>query len=75
MEKNALTMVYRLLPIVVGLLLEFINLLHQSNLMLHLKQASRYGCVIENKFSYFSMKTYVVGTPKNCLNESICLDR
>ena len=32
-------------------------------------QASRYECGLENQFSYFSTKTFVVGTPKNRLNE------
>ena len=27
--------------------------------------------VIENYFSYFSTKTYVVSTQKNCLNEMV----
>ena len=30
-------------------------------------------CVTENYFSYFSTKTYVVGTQKNCLNETALL--
>ena len=34
------------------------------------KQASRYEWVLENYFLYFSSKTYVVGTQKNCLNET-----
>ena len=29
--------------------------------------------VIKNLFSYFSTKTYVVGTQKNCLNEMVLL--
>ena len=33
----------------------------------------RYKCEIENQFSYFSAKTYVVGTQKNRLNERILL--
>ena len=36
-------------------------------------QAPRYGCVAENYFSYFSTKTYVVGTQKNRLNETVLL--
>ena len=32
-------------------------------------------CVIENYFSYFLTKTYVVGTQKNSLNESDLLKR
>ena len=36
-------------------------------------QASRIECVLENYFSYFSIKTYVVGTQKNCLNETVLL--
>ena len=31
--------------------------------------ASRSECVIENYISYFSIKTYVVGTQKNRLSE------
>ena len=34
-------------------------------------QASREECVFENYFSYFSTKTYVVGTQKNRLNETV----
>ena len=30
-------------------------------------------CVTEKCFSYFSTKTYVVGTQKNCLNETVLL--
>ena len=33
----------------------------------------RYECVFENSFSYFSTKTYVVGTQKNRLNETVLL--
>ena len=33
------------------------------------KQAFRWKCVIKNYFSYFSVKTYVVGTQKNRLTE------
>ena len=29
--------------------------------------------VYQNYFSYFSTKTYVVGTQKNCLNETVLL--
>ena len=36
-------------------------------------QASRYGCVTENDFSYSSTKTYVVGTQKNRLDETVLL--
>ena len=36
-----------------------------------LHQASREKCVIENDFSYFSTKTYVVDTQKNHLNEMV----
>ena len=32
--------------------------------------ASRYECIFENEFSYFSTKTYVVGTQKGCLSET-----
>ena len=34
---------------------------------------SRYKRVIKNYLSYFSTKTYVVGTPKNRLNETVLL--
>ena len=34
-------------------------------------QASRYECILENDFPYFSSKTYVVGTQKNRLNETV----
>ena len=34
-------------------------------------QASRYDCVIENYFSYSTAKTYVVGTQKKRLNETV----
>ena len=34
-------------------------------------QVSRLMCVSENYFSYFSTKTYVVGTQKNHLNETL----
>ena len=34
-------------------------------------QAFRYECAIQNYFSYFSTKTYVVSTQKNCLNETL----
>ena len=40
--------------------------------ILHI-QAPRYGCVTKNYFSYFSMKTYVVGTQKNRLIETVLL--
>ena len=36
-------------------------------------EASRYECVFENYFSYFSTKTYVVGTQKNRLNNTVLL--
>ena len=36
-------------------------------------QASRWDCVIENHFSYFSTQTYIVGAQKNRLNEMILL--
>ena len=35
-------------------------------------EASKYDC-IKNQFCYFSTKTYVVGTQKNRLNETILL--
>ena len=38
-----------------------------------LSLASRSECVIENKFSYYSTKTYVVGTQKNLLDEAVLL--
>ena len=37
-------------------------------------QASSKQCKIENYFSYFSTKTYVVGTQKNRLNETVHLN-
>ena len=36
-------------------------------------QASRYECVFEYYFPYFSTKTYIVGTQKNHLNEMVLL--
>ena len=33
--------------------------------------ASRYECVTKIQFSYLSTKTYVVGTQKNRLNETV----
>ena len=36
-------------------------------------QSSRQECVINNWFSYFSTKTYVVGTQKNRLDETVLL--
>ena len=36
-------------------------------------QGFSYECVTNIEFSYFSTKTYVVGTQKNCLNERIIL--
>ena len=36
-------------------------------------KTSRLECVIENYFSYFSTKTYVVGAQKNRLNETVLL--
>ena len=36
-------------------------------------QASIKECVLENYFLYFSSKTYVVGTQKNRLNETVLL--
>ena len=36
-------------------------------------QASRKECVLETYFLYFSSKTYVVGTQKNRLNETVLL--
>ena len=35
---------------------------------------SRLMCVIENSFSYFSIKTYVVGTQKNRLEETVLFE-
>ena len=34
-------------------------------------QASIYECILEIYFLYFSSKTYVVGTQKNRLNETV----
>ena len=36
-------------------------------------QASYLECIIVNYFSYFSSKSYVVGTQKNHLNEMVLL--
>ena len=36
-------------------------------------QAPREGCVTESYFSYFSIKTYVVGTQKNRVTEKVLL--
>ena len=36
-------------------------------------QAPGLDCITENYFSYFSTKTYVVGTKKNRLNETVLL--
>ena len=36
-------------------------------------QAPRLECVTENYFSYFSTKTYVVGTQKNRLHETVLM--
>ena len=36
-------------------------------------QGSRKECILENYFLFFSSKTYVVGTQKNCLNETVLL--
>ena len=36
-------------------------------------QASRYKCVFENYFTYFSIKTHVVGTQKKVSNETVLL--
>ena len=41
---------------------------HVRYSMYNLHQASRRGWVIQNQFSYFLTKTYVVGTRKNPLN-------
>ena len=35
------------------------------------RQDFSYECVPEEEFSYFSTKTYVVGTQKNRLNEMV----
>ena len=40
---------------------------------LQVSQASRYGCAIENYLSQFSIKTYVRGTQKSCLDETALL--
>ena len=37
------------------------------------RQAPRLECVPENYFSYFLAKTYIVGTQKNHLNETVLL--
>ena len=36
-------------------------------------QASRYECAFKKWFFYFSSKTYVVGTQKNRLDETVLL--
>ena len=41
-------------------------------IMIH-TQAPRYECVTENYFSDFSTKTYVVGTQKDRLDETVLL--
>ena len=41
--------------------------------MIVLYQAPRKDCVNENYFSYFSTKTSVVVTQKNCLDEMVLL--
>ena len=33
--------------------------------------SNKVSCAISSEFSYFSTKTYVVGTQKNCLNERL----
>ena len=38
------------------------------------EQAFSKECVTEKQFSYFSTKTYVVGTQKNSLNETVFLN-
>ena len=43
---------------------------HAKNCMY---QAPRYECLTENYFFYFSTRTYVVGTQKNSLNETVLL--
>ena len=37
------------------------------------KSGLQIKCVLENHISYFSTKTYVVGTQKNRLNETVLL--
>ena len=41
--------------------------------MRNYSQDYSYDCVKKILFSYFSTKTYVVGTQKNCLNETVLL--
>ena len=40
---------------------------------LTMTHASRKECVFENYYAYFSTKTYVVGTHKNRLNDTVLL--
>ena len=40
---------------------------------MNMLQAPREKCITKNIFSYFSIKTYVVGTQKNHLTETIVL--
>ena len=50
------------------------KILKLNNREIHIiKHASRLECVPENYFSYFLTKTYVVGTQKNRLNETVLL--
>ena len=46
--------------------------IHKNVYNIH-KQASSKESVMKNYFSYFSAKTYVVGTQKNRLNETVLL--
>ena len=41
--------------------------------MMTVNQAPKEECVIQNLFSYLTIKTYVVGTQKNLLNEKVLL--
>ena len=47
-----------------------LDFIMETNIMDPYQTASRYECIFENEFSYFSTKTYVVGTQKGCLNET-----
>ena len=42
-------------------------------MLLYYNQASKLECVLEKYFLYYSSKTYVVGTQKNRLNETVLL--
>ena len=53
--------------------LKTLSLKFTSGEELHVTQAPRFECVTEKYFSYLSTKTYVVGTQKTRLNETVLL--